>query len=350
MRLLTFTCLSTPFEHSLCVLLYCKWFSFVSFRSVTTHCVTESIVDHHMHYSSTSLPSSMSPRSRTHVLNSFYSLELFVRFYFSAAFGRSAAWPSASDDMFTIFHSSVHIVGSYEMWNATDGQCVRRCSTVPFSVCSDIYTKFETKVCQMKFLRCLLQSKEWKCSVGWNEVSQILQSSFSLSFDEYLVDGKIELRAICCSSATTFQCVYQASAVVLIIAGIGLFTDRNRVLLSRLVTANSEKLSNLPQPLFFYVALGLGAAGLITFLASFVGWWTICATNYWTLSLVWIRENHYFHHFWPFLTVAFTSFSVFHHNFITAAVWIQRVFAVVTVAAMPWSAARDIDNGQNATR
>lgn len=77
------------------------------------------------------------------------------------------------------------------------------------------------------------------------------------------------------------------SGLTLLSAGFILFTDSNRILLSRVIGANSETLSNLQNPFFYYIALGLAAAGLIFFFASLIGWWALClGPNYYVLSIV----------------------------------------------------------------
>lgn len=77
------------------------------------------------------------------------------------------------------------------------------------------------------------------------------------------------------------------SGSTLLLAGFTLFSDSNRILLSRVIGANSETLSSLQNPFFYYVALGLAAAGLIFFFASLIGWWALClGPNYCVLSIV----------------------------------------------------------------
>lgn len=79
---------------------------------------------------------------------------------------------------------------------------------------------------------------------------------------------------------------FQGCGVILLISGFYLFNDAPRVLLSRLLGAGSEKLNALPQPLFFYIALGLISAGLIAIFASIIGWWATCLNTYCILSFV----------------------------------------------------------------
>lgn len=74
--------------------------------------------------------------------------------------------------------------------------------------------------------------------------------------------------------------------MVLLLAGFSLFTDSNRILISRLVGASSEALLNLSHPFFYYIALGLAATGLIAIFVSIIGWWAICLKSYCVLSIV----------------------------------------------------------------
>lgn len=78
----------------------------------------------------------------------------------------------------------------------------------------------------------------------------------------------------------------QLCGITLLFAGFILFTDSNRILLSRLVGASSETLLNLTHPFFYYIALGLALAGLIAILTSFIGWWATCLNSYCVLSIV----------------------------------------------------------------
>lgn len=82
----------------------------------------------------------------------------------------------------------------------------------------------------------------------------------------------------------------QACGLTLLAYGFALYTDPERILLSRLIGASSDKLSHLPHPFFYYIALGLAVAGLIAILSSFIGWWATCLNNYCILSIVW---NHF---------------------------------------------------------
>lgn len=62
--------------------------------------------------------------------------------------------------------------------------------------------------------------------------------------------------------------------------------DGPRVLLSRLLIIGSEKLADLPQPLFYYIAIGLAVAGIVALIASMIGWWAACLNTYCLLSIV----------------------------------------------------------------
>ncbi|XP_053966319.1 tetraspanin-11 [Anastrepha ludens] len=73
--------------------------------------------------------------------------------------------------------------------------------------------------------------------------------------------------------------------MTLIVSGFYLFTDSKRILLSRLLAATSEKLNNLPQPLFYYISVGLTVAGLVAVLAAITGFWASCLHTYCCLSL-----------------------------------------------------------------
>lgn len=65
----------------------------------------------------------------------------------------------------------------------------------------------------------------------------------------------------------------------MIVGGVRLFYDRDRILLSRLLAATSEQLDNLPQPLFHYIAIGLTVAGMMAIVASILGFWAFCLTS-----------------------------------------------------------------------
>lgn len=80
--------------------------------------------------------------------------------------------------------------------------------------------------------------------------------------------------------------ISQICGLSLLLSGFYLYTDVNRILLSRLVGASSDKLVNLPHPFFYYIALGLAAAGLVAIFASIIGWWATCLNTYCILSIV----------------------------------------------------------------
>ncbi|ALC41121.1 Tsp68C [Drosophila busckii] len=71
----------------------------------------------------------------------------------------------------------------------------------------------------------------------------------------------------------------------LIVSGCYLYTDNKRILLSRLLAAPSEQLSALPQPLLYYIALGLAIAGFLAVLAAVLGFWASCLHTYCFLSV-----------------------------------------------------------------
>ncbi|XP_065367530.1 uncharacterized protein Tsp68C [Calliphora vicina] len=71
---------------------------------------------------------------------------------------------------------------------------------------------------------------------------------------------------------------------ILLLSGFYLFSDTKRILLSRLLAATSEQLNDLPQPLFYYISVGLAVAGLIAVLAAMMGFWASCLNTYCCLS------------------------------------------------------------------
>ncbi|XP_034666606.1 tetraspanin-8 [Drosophila subobscura] len=73
--------------------------------------------------------------------------------------------------------------------------------------------------------------------------------------------------------------------ILLIVSGCYLFTDNKRILLSRLLAAPNDRLNALPQPLLYYIALGLAIAGFIAVLTSVVGFWASCLHTYCFLSI-----------------------------------------------------------------
>ena len=77
-----------------------------------------------------------------------------------------------------------------------------------------------------------------------------------------------------------------ACACALMAAGVFLYLDNRRLLISKLLGATNEVLAELPQPMFYYFALGLAGSGLKGLFASILGCWANCWTNYCTLTLV----------------------------------------------------------------
>ncbi len=77
----------------------------------------------------------------------------------------------------------------------------------------------------------------------------------------------------------------QACGVILLVSGFHLLMDEQRVLLSRLLIVGNNKL-DLPEPLFYYIAMGLAIAGVVALIASMIGWWAACLNTYCLLSIV----------------------------------------------------------------
>ncbi|KAI8041841.1 CD82 antigen [Drosophila gunungcola] len=73
--------------------------------------------------------------------------------------------------------------------------------------------------------------------------------------------------------------------LLMIVSGLYLFSDNKRILLSRLLAASSDRLSSLPQPLLFYISLGVAIAGFVAILAAVVGFWASCLHTYCFLSV-----------------------------------------------------------------
>ncbi|GLV31995.1 Tetraspanin 68C [Carabus blaptoides fortunei] len=72
-----------------------------------------------------------------------------------------------------------------------------------------------------------------------------------------------------------------ACGSVLVTAGFLLLCDSDRVLLSRLLVPGPASLTDdLPQPLFYYFALGVIALGLVLCLAGVMGCWAACIDSY----------------------------------------------------------------------
>jgi len=78
---------------------------------------------------------------------------------------------------------------------------------------------------------------------------------------------------------------FQICGAVLTATGFLLFIDGKKILLSRLLVANSERLNDLPQPLFYYLAIGLITAGVVAVFASIIGIWSTCLNTYCYLSI-----------------------------------------------------------------
>ncbi|XP_020716621.1 CD151 antigen isoform X1 [Ceratitis capitata] len=72
--------------------------------------------------------------------------------------------------------------------------------------------------------------------------------------------------------------------IILVSSGLYLFNDPKRILLSRLLAATSEQLNNLPQPLFYYISIGLTVVGLLVVIAALVGFWASCLDTYYCLG------------------------------------------------------------------
>lgn len=81
-----------------------------------------------------------------------------------------------------------------------------------------------------------------------------------------------------------FTSSLQACGVTLLLSGFHLSMDTPRVLLSRLLIIGNDKL-DLPEPLFYYIAVGLAVAGVVAIIASMIGWWATCLNTYCLLSI-----------------------------------------------------------------
>ncbi|XP_053687450.1 CD151 antigen [Sabethes cyaneus] len=83
--------------------------------------------------------------------------------------------------------------------------------------------------------------------------------------------------------------IFMLCGVTLLATGFYMFTDAPRILLSRLLISTTEQhrtaLSELEQPLFYYVALGLTIAGLVAITASLLGCWASCMNTYCILTI-----------------------------------------------------------------
>lgn len=103
------------------------------------------------------------------------------------------------------------------------------------------------------------------------EHKDVVPLPFQLSLSLSLTHSPVSLPQLC--------------GMLLIVAGCYLYTDNKRILLSRLLAAPSEQLSSLPQPLFYYIALGSAVAGFIAVLAAMLGFWASCLHTYCFLSV-----------------------------------------------------------------
>lgn len=79
--------------------------------------------------------------------------------------------------------------------------------------------------------------------------------------------------------------IFQTCGITLLLSGFYLFIDEPRVMLSRLLIIGNDKL-DLPEPLFYYIAIGLTLAGVVALFASLIGWMTVCLNTYCLLSIV----------------------------------------------------------------
>ncbi|KAJ8971578.1 hypothetical protein NQ314_000635, partial [Rhamnusium bicolor] len=75
---------------------------------------------------------------------------------------------------------------------------------------------------------------------------------------------------------------FQACGFSLVIGGMLVLFDSERVLLSKLISTG--QLSNLPHPLLYYIALGLSLVGLILAATGILGCWASCMHNYYMLT------------------------------------------------------------------
>uniref|UniRef100_A0AAR5PK21 Tetraspanin n=1 Tax=Dendroctonus ponderosae TaxID=77166 RepID=A0AAR5PK21_DENPD len=77
-----------------------------------------------------------------------------------------------------------------------------------------------------------------------------------------------------------------ACGFTLMFGGMLVIFDADRILLSKLLVAGP--LTNLPQPLFYYVAVGLTLLGLTLTAAGILGCWASCLHSYWLISLYFV--------------------------------------------------------------
>lgn len=133
-------------------------------------------------------------------------------------------------------------------------------------------------------------------------------------------------------------------------AGFTLFTDSNRIIISRLIGASSETLSNLQQPFFYYIALGLATAGLIAIFASLIGWWAVCLSSYLVLSIVcncFLFE--FILYFMMYLFQIYFQYLVFSSSIIVIISWVFILLDGSRMATMHWSKLGWVANGKSAS-
>lgn len=80
--------------------------------------------------------------------------------------------------------------------------------------------------------------------------------------------------------------IFLIAGVGLLVVGYWLWSNRTLILLSELLGLADDRLAVLPEPIFYYVALGLSGAGLAVLCAAIIGCWAGCWSNYCTLTLV----------------------------------------------------------------
>lgn len=86
---------------------------------------------------------------------------------------------------------------------------------------------------------------------------------------------------------TSTSLLYLICGIVLTISGYLLFMNSDQIILSKLLQVTNERLSELSEPLFYYVSLGLTLVGLVVSFSAIIGCWTIYGSNnYCTLSIV----------------------------------------------------------------
>ncbi|XP_050311868.1 tetraspanin-11 [Anthonomus grandis grandis] len=78
-----------------------------------------------------------------------------------------------------------------------------------------------------------------------------------------------------------------ASGFALVSGGMLVLFDNERILVSKLL-ASSGPFADLPQPYFYYVAIGLALLGLTLAAAGILGCWASCLHNFWLLSFYFV--------------------------------------------------------------